>query len=118
MAKSVPGNFLIQADAMLRAWRELNPEMKMGTLSQADLDNAIKGSRNTREEIENFKTQIKDRRQTLDKLDTETWNVVKRSRSGSKSQFGDDSKEYAMFGGKRTSDRKKPTRRTPKAPSA
>ena len=118
MGNSVPSNFLVQAEAMLRAWRELNPEMKFGVLSQADLDNAIKSSRGTREEIENFKTQIKDRRQTLDQQDIVTWNTVKRGRSGSKSQFGDDSKEYAMFGGKRTSERKKSTRRTPKAPPA
>ena len=41
MGNSVPSNFLVQAEAMLRAWRELNPEMKFGVLSQADLDNAI-----------------------------------------------------------------------------
>ena len=118
MANSIPSNFLVQAESMLRAWRELDPKIKFGSLSLADLETAVKNSRDCREEIATFKTLMKDRRQSLGRHDTKTWDIVKRGRSGSKSQFGDDSKEYAMFGGKRQSERKPPTRRAPKSSSS
>jgi len=39
------------------------------------------------------------------------WDKVKRVRAGVKANYGDDSQQFEMVGGTRTSERKAPTRR-------
>jgi len=46
-----------------------------------------------------------------DERDLSQWN--KRILSAGEASFGSDSSEYELLGGTRTSDRKRPTRRTP-----
>ena len=115
MAQSVPSNMIEQAQSMVLAWRELNPELKLGSLTLKELEDGLAESLNHREAKAQLKTQMKDRNQSQKNSDYDLWKKIKRGRAGSKSQFGDDAKEYAMFGGTRQSQRKSSTRRSTKA---
>ena len=39
------------------------------------------------------------------------WDKIKRVRAGVKANYGDDSQQFEMVGGTRTSERKSPTRK-------
>lgn len=114
MANTVPSDLIKQSESMVRSWREIDPEMKLGKLDLKQLEAALKESQSHRNAKAMLKTQVKDRTQSQKNADRELWKLVKRNRAGSKSEFGDDAKEYAMFGGKRQSERKSPVRRSPK----
>ena len=57
---------------------------------------------------------VDEKRDTLKQLH----EFMKRVRSGAKSAFGDDSLEYEKVGGTRSSERKRPVRRTETAVTA
>ncbi len=111
MATTVPSTVIKQSQSMVRSWREIDPEMKFGKMTLKQLEDALTESLDHREMKATLKTQTKDRSQRQINADRVLWALVKRGRAGSKSDFGDDAKEYAMFGGKRQSERKSPAKR-------
>jgi hypothetical protein len=63
-------------------------------------------ARALREEVTRVQIKLVDLRNQRDELCLGIWDKVKRDRSGIKGFYGDDSIEYAIAGGTRSSDRK------------
>ena len=59
----------------------------------------------------NLENQLTDLRNRRDATNETLWDAVKRVRAGFKASFGDDSSQYEMIGGTRTSERKTATRK-------
>jgi hypothetical protein len=55
--------------------------------------------------------QLADKRNQRELTYNGMWDKVKRVRAGVKANYGDDSQQFEMVGGTRTSDRKPRTRR-------
>ncbi len=110
MSTSYPKNTLEQAHTILRVWRETKPEMLIGEMTLKQLEDVVDDAEKDRDAIETTEAQLDKQRDKRDESYEEAWDHVKRSRAGFKGAFGDDSTEYERVGGKRRSDRKKPTR--------
>src|SRR5690349_21686387 len=96
--KSYPHDILEQATDILAACKQIDPELRAGQTTQAQI-----------KALEMQLTELRNRRD--DQLGT-LWEAAKRWRAAVKSIYGDDSSQYELMGGTRLSDRKRMTRRT------
>lgn len=108
-----PTDVLEQARAVLEAWKQISPTLTLGELNleglKADIDAAVP----LVTQIMALEAQLTDLRNQRDALYEELWNKVKRTRSGVKGIYGDDSSEYEMVGGTRKSERKPRSQKPP-----
>ena len=112
MRKTFPADTLGQADSVLKAYREIDPSLKLGTQDQAVFAASITHIESTNEQIETLEMQLKNLRIRRDDEMFTLWGVIKCARSTIKGIFGDDSAEYKLVGGTRLSERKHSTRKT------
>ena len=63
------------------------------------------------EELDRLETIMVDKRNQRDVLYAAVWDHTKRVRAAIKGIYGDDSSQYEMVGGTRSSERKSPTRK-------
>ena len=110
--KGYPNNVLDQAQDVSGAWNQISPTLAFGPLNAAALTADITAATALHTQIANLETQLTDLRNKRDALHLSLWDKVKRIRAGIKAAFGDDSSQFEMIGGTRTSDRKSPTRKT------
>jgi len=101
-----PSNVGNQAVSIDQAWLEVGEEVVLGgvtrpefQVAQTDLGNAENAIASAQARLTDARNQRKATRHTL-------WELVKRVRNGTKAQYGDDSNEYELMGGTRTSERK------------
>ena len=92
-------------------WAQISTTLAFGTLNAAALTAEITAATALHTQISNLETQLTDLRNKRDALHLSLWDKVKRIRAGIKAAFGDDSSQYEMIGGTRTSDRKPWTRK-------
>jgi hypothetical protein len=112
MTKRVfPSNVLAQAQQVLVGWGQVSPTLTFGTLNPAALTADVTAAAPLQTEIEKLEIQLADKRNQRDMLYNGMWDKVKRVRAGVKANYGDDSQQYEMVGGTRTSDRKPRARR-------
>jgi hypothetical protein len=104
--KIYPTNILIQAQAILDAWKHIDLNLKIGELSQADLEADIAKSKLIQSQLNELKAKFTDIRNQRDMLYVGIWDKVKRVRNGVKGIYGDDSSQYERIGGTRRSERK------------
>jgi hypothetical protein len=109
--KLYPTDILIQAQAVLDAWKSIDPELKIGELTQPDMDMAIAKAKPIQSQLNEFEVKLTDLRNQRDMLYGGIWDRVKRVRNGIKGIYGDDSSQYQMIGGTRRSERKPPRRK-------
>ena len=84
--------------------------MKFGSLSITEYQATLDRTQAIQTEIRNLEARLTDlRNQRLQNQD-EVWNIVKTVRLGVRLTYGDDSSQYEMVGGTRTSERKSPRR--------
>jgi hypothetical protein len=88
--------------------------LTLGELTQAVLEGELTDSGPILAQIDSLETQLIHLRNQRDDVFASMWDKVKRVRSGVKAIYGDDSSQYEMVGGTRTSERKAPVRK-PKA---
>ena len=113
MAKRVyPQDVVGQAQDVLVGWGQVSPTLVFGTLTSALLTADVTASSPLESEIIKLEIQLADRRNQRDMLYNAMWDKVKRVRAGVKANYGDDSQQFEMVGGTRTSDRKPWTRKT------
>jgi len=120
MAKKLyPADTLKQAQSILGAWNEIDPALAFGPISAADLSSEVAKVQVLQEKIIRQQIELVSLRNERDAASIDIWNKVKRARAGFKVIFGEDSSEYEMAGGTRSSDRK-PIRRkaSPETPPA
>jgi len=107
MAKKLyPTDTLKQARSILIVWNQIDPVLTFGPLSAEDLSEEVANVQALQNKIIHLKTELLSLRNERDSACVDLWSKVKRARSGFKVIFGDDSSEYEMAGGTRSSDRK------------
>ena len=113
MAKRIyPQDVVGQAQDVLVGWGQVSPTLVFGTLTSALLTADVTASSPLESEIIKLEIQLADRRNQRDMLYNAMWDKIKRVRAGVKANYGDDSQQFEMVGGTRTSDRKPWTRKT------
>ena len=107
MAKKLyPTDTLKQARSILAAWNEIDPALAFGPITAKDLSEEVVGVQAMQQKIIQLKVELLVLRGQRDEAFIQIWSKVKRARSGFKVFFGDDSSEYKMAGGTRSSERK------------
>lgn len=110
--KSYPRDILKQARDVSGAWTQISSTLAFGSLNAAALTADITALTTLQAQIGSLETQLTDLRNKREALNLNLWDKVKRIRAGVKANYGDDSSQFEMVGGTRTSDRKSPTRKT------
>ena len=108
-----PTDVLSQALAGLDAWKNIDPELKIGELAQENLDANLTKAQSIQSQLNELEAKFTDLRNQRDELYTGIWDQVKRVRNGIKGVYGDDSSQYEMIGGTRRSERRPPKRKKP-----
>ena len=110
--KFYPSNLLAQAQQVLVGLVQVSATLAFGTLNQAALTADLATASTLEAEISKLEIQLADKRNQRDLVFSGIWDKLKRIRAGVKANYGDDSQQFEMVGGTRTSERKSPTRRT------
>jgi len=112
MTKKIwPPDVLGQAQDVLVGWGQVSPTLAFGTLTSSTLTADVTASSPLEAEISKLEIQLADRRNQRDLLYNGMWDKIKRVRAGVKANYGDDSQQYEMVGGTRTSERKQRVRK-------
>src|SRR5262249_44683991 len=109
--RNIPPDTLEQALAVLAACKQINPDMRVGAMTQEMLAHEITQTQSIQAQINSLELQAKDLRNKRDQHLVGIWESVKRARYSIKGNYGDDSSEYELIGGKRMSERKKSARK-------
>ena len=110
--KLYPTNTLEQAQSILKAWKRIDPALKIGTLTLESITADVARVEGLQQRIIYLQNELMNIRIQRDEATIGLWNTVTRTRSGIKGIYGDDSTEYKQAGGTRKSERKKPRPRT------
>ena len=104
--KYFPPDVLTQAQEILVGWGQVSATLTFGTLNPAALtaDITLLGPIETN--ISKLEIQLAEQRNQRDVLYNAMWDKIKRVRAGVKANYGDDSQQFEMVGGTRTSERK------------
>jgi hypothetical protein len=108
--KLYPTDTLKQAQSILSAWEHIDPALKIVALTFEGITENVATVREMQKKIVHLQKELLDIRNQRDAAAIGLWNKVKRTRSGIKGIYGDDSTEYELAGGTRRSERKKPRR--------
>lgn len=111
-SKSYPNDIIAQAADVLTAYRQIDPDLKPGTLTQAAFAEELSQMQAMQSQIQAVEKQLTDLRNRRDARLAVLWDNVKRARASVKGTYGDDSSEYELVGGTRRSDRKRAIRRS------
>ena len=112
MSKKVyPSNVLSQAQEVLVGWTQVSATLAFGALTLAALTTDITTASTLESDISKLEIQLADKRNQRDLTYNGMWDKVKRVRAGVKANYGDDSQQFEMIGGTRTSERKPRARR-------
>jgi hypothetical protein len=107
-----PPNVIQQAQSVLGGWNQIaTPVPALGTLTAAAFTTEVTTASTLDAQITALEAQLTDKRNQRDLLYAGVWDRVKRVRNAIKGIYGDDSSQYEIVGGKRLSERKRPTRK-------
>ena len=109
--KGYPSDIIVQTNDVLAACRQIDPDMKTGTLTQAAFADELAQTQAIQAQIQSLQLQLSNLRSKRDQRLARMWDTVKRVRASVKSTYGDDSSEYKLVGGTRMSERRRPTKR-------
>jgi hypothetical protein len=101
-----PHDVVAQALNAQDAWKNIDPTLKVGSLTQADLEGALQKAMPLQSQLNDLEIKLTDVRNRRDDLYANLWDMVKRLRVVVKGSYGDNSSQYEMVGGTRTSERK------------
>ena len=116
-SKNYPTDILKQTQAVIEAWKRIDPAFKVGELTPDQLTADLAKVDPILKEIDSLEARLTELRNQRDELCNSFWTSLKRIRNAIKGIFGDNSTQYEMIGGKRLADRKPAVRKaaTPKA---
>ncbi|HET9587534.1 MAG TPA: hypothetical protein VFO91_01985, partial [Anaerolineales bacterium] len=104
---------LAQARKVLSSWVQIDEQMVFGPVNPGALTMELNQVRGLEEQITDLENQLTDLRNRRAAHHQTVWDMLKRVRAGVKAIYGDDSSEYEMVGGTRTSERKSARRTAP-----
>jgi hypothetical protein len=110
-ASKHPANVLDQAQSVLEGWQQIADDKTYGGVSLEIMTADMAQSNQVLQQIGRIEAQLVDLRNQRDDLLDKVWDDIKRARNGIKAEYGDDSSQYQLVGGTRTSDRKAPVRK-------
>jgi len=108
--RNYPTDIVEHIRAIVEAWKEIDPELQIGTLTLPELEAEMTQAGAIYTQLDSLEVQLIDLRNRRDAIGASLWDKAKRIRTGVKSIFGDDSSEYEMMGGTRISERKRPSK--------
>lgn len=113
-----PDQVKSEAQGILRVWTA-NAEFKLKDVTLASFQSDVQQFETLLKDIADKEEALKPLRNDRDELAAKLNNVCMRARSAIKGYFGDNSSEYELAGGTRTSERKKtgPHAKTATAPA-
>lgn len=111
-SKLYPTDVIQQAQAVLEAWKMIDPALQIGELVPGSLEADLAKAGPTQAQMNALEAQLTNLRNQRDALYVNVWAKVKRVRAGVKGIYGDDSSQYEMLGGTRLSERKPATRKS------
>ena len=114
MSKVYPTDIVKQTQAVIEAWKNIDPNFKAGDLTPDKLAAALAKVDPILEKMASLQAQVTDQRNQRDEVYSTLWQYLKTVRTSIKGQYGDNSSQYEMVGGTRISERK-PGGRKPKA---
>ncbi len=117
MSKAYPTDLLSKLRTAISTWKSIDPALKIGRLSVAELEATLARGEALSQEIHSLETRLTDLRNQRDEVYGAGWEYITRMRSGIKAIYGDDSSEYEMVGGTRRSERKPRSRRMNSQPA-
>ena len=109
--KNFPSDTLEQATAVLSACKQIDPDLKLGAVTQQAFGDTLADVLALQTQINQLEIQLLNLRNRRDDQISVAWETVKRVRSVIKGVYGDDSSEYEMVGGTRMSERRKSIRK-------
>jgi hypothetical protein len=109
--KQFPSDVLAQAQEVIAGWNQVSTTLAFGTLNAAALTGDVTAASILETDISKLEAQLIDKRNQREVIYLGMWDKLKRVRAGVKANYGDDSSQYELVGGTRTSERKPPTRR-------
>jgi hypothetical protein len=101
---------------ILKVWAD-NKDFKLKEVAFEDFKTKTEGLGTVLDQIEQKELEMTPLRNQRDATAEELKDLCVRVRAGFKGYFGADSSEYEQVGGTRTSERKKPARKTAPAPA-
>ena len=110
-SKTYPTDILTQTQAVIEAWKKIDPALTIGDLTPATLAADLERAKPIQVELDALDAQLTDLRNRRDALFLQLWDEIKRARNGIKGIYGDDSSQYEMIGGTRISERKPASRK-------
>jgi len=113
MAKKMyPSDILEQGKSVVDAWNQINEQMTFGDLTFNKLLQDVNEVGSVLNQIMTLENRLTDLRNQRDILSLAITEKIKRVRRGVAANYGDDSSQYEMVGGTRTSERKPRRQRT------
>src|SRR5689334_10729405 len=111
MSKPYPTDILKRLSAAIAVWQQIDPKLKIGSLSVTDYLATLDRAKAIQTEIKTLEVRLTDLRNQRDDVNSQSWNYIVGPRAAIKGIYGDDSTQYEMIGGTRRSDRKPRARR-------
>ncbi len=110
-SKYRPDVVIEESAQIARVWKE-NPTFTLGEITLAILQGKVTDLQQKRNEIETLRTQLTALVNELNEKASELANINTRARSGFRAVYGPDSSQYEQAGGTRTSERKRPSKKS------
>jgi len=115
----MPKRDIIQeAEDTIQALQKINPDLKIGDISLATLEEAFNLAVANRKQLTTAEKQVTDLSNERVTLLDNLWDMLKRVRNGIKGIYGDNSSQYELVGGTRLSEKKKPAKKTATPPTS
>lgn len=92
--KLYPTDTLKQAKSILRAWKRLDPVLKISTMTLESIPADVAMVEGLQAKTAHIQIELMNIRIQRDEATIGLWNEVKRTRAGFKGIYGDDSTEY------------------------
>lgn len=100
-------------ERVARVW-EANPGFSLGEVKLADVKTLIDEVRKGRARSDELRRQLTESVNVTETKTLELTTITSRALSGIRAVFGPDSSQYEEAGGTRSSERKRPSRKTSK----
>ena len=104
--KTAPSNVSQFGIDVRNAWVQVGSDQKLAGMELEEFVEAADATNESEMEIKRLESQLMHARNIRDDNRYELWQIIKRVRLAARVEFGEDSSEYELFGGTRTSEHK------------
>lgn len=105
---------IADGEQIARVWAE-NSTFTLGEITLAGLQSKLTTLRQKRDQADTLRTQLTALTNDLNQQTAEVASIITRARSGFRAIYGPDSTQYEQAGGKRSSERKRPSSKKKKS---